>query len=79
MSDFIVDGPLTLSGCFNCGSALHFDGSLPFLCKNQGLNHSHPNFTAMPPFTTVHFILYYQAASIMAPESNMGDTATRQH
>lgn len=53
---FTVDGPLphsvdvSLGLCFNSGSApFQFNGSLPVLCKKQGLNHSHPNFTAMLP------------------------------
>lgn len=53
---FTVDGPLphsvdvSLGLCFNSGRApFQFNGSLPVLCKKQGLNHSHPNFTAMLP------------------------------
>lgn len=54
--------------CFNSGSALfQFAGSLPVLCKNQGVK-SQPCST----FTTVYFDLYYQAASYKVPNQVWG-------
>lgn len=71
---------VSLGLCFNSGSALfQFIGSLPVLCKKQGLNHSHPNFTAMFPIHHCPLYPLLPGSFPYGPESNMGDTATRQH
>lgn len=84
---FTMDGPLphsvdvSLGLCFNSGSALfQFNSSLPVLCKKQGVKSQPSKFHSHGPHSQLSTLSFTtRQLPLRPPESNMGDTATRQH